>query len=556
MSEPPIQDEKKQPEKEPKKIEVGDTFPHEKPWGRYSWEPDPSSKLQENFSPKLQELLQQDVDNRTGLLLAYQQIHDDAKVGKPISAQDFTGAEEQFNEESRRIKGLVSTEIRRIAGEHIAPSHNQQVKTPIDSKDAVAQAEEVRPGLFQRVKDFFHTVMERAEFQKRLETDYAIAKEDKFFQWKREHPEVLETIRYTKPVDEAFRRSLQYNGHRKNLALEECVTTQQDLVEDLLKKNRGIAIGDIHTFAQSARFVADNMATLKASGVDTLYIEFPDKQFQALDSMSAAQCRQFVRDRKYGDLTLPTAAQNAIANGTNSSDDMWAEWVNMIATAKEHGIRVVNVDKKGEVRNFEIVQSLQHRVASTNWQWAANIETDRKQLEEKNQGGGKFVVFGGGFHFLRRSNGNGLVDDALSIPVVLFERREQSASPAFRREISPNGADFYLPGGTKYYDTQASVRATDADQIADGLEKIKCLPGVTAVIGVLRQFQENSEKAAYESTNPIKPVKIDDFTIPPDLTPKGVPIEKQQQKMQTPPMEIEVPKMPQIQKQVSGQTQT
>lgn len=444
-----------------------------------------ASKNDELMSPELKGLAQQAVDNQTELYLTYHQIHEAAEADKPVTAQHFSDAEVRYIQESVRIDTLANKEMYRIAFQTAEPT-------------GVVGEGEGRKGLVDRITGFLKSVQDGANRYKELQHNYDSEKDAALFNWKMMNSDVVQEIRDTEPLTHSLRRALEGSEQRKNIILEDGVDTQEGLVRELLKKNRGVAFGDVHVFAQSSHFIAENMASFKEAGVDTLYVEFPEKDFKQIEAMSVEECKQLMRDRKFGSITLPTANEIASAYGTKSADDMALEWLGMITAAKEQGVRVVNVDKQDAVRDIESLDLGAHRIASTNLQWTANIEADRKKLQESNQGDGKFIVFGGMAHFLNRDNSHGMVDDMLGIPVVQFEKSKPTAI-AFRQGISPNGADFYLSGGERYLDTRSAVRAVDFDQMADGLETIQWMPGVNYAIDALRVAERQSRAEVLKS---------------------------------------------------------
>jgi hypothetical protein len=269
----------------------------------------------------------------------------------------------------------------------------------------------------------------------------------------RAEPDLIHAFK-TDALDRAFASEyVTCDRSTKNTQLAPVAHTEAGLVSAILSANRGFALGDLHVQNECCTFLARNMATFKARGVDTIYTESP--MVQHVKDFTPAELRQLARDGHYKHVRLLTAKELAAAYGAKAADNVSAEDAKMLAAAKENGIRVVYIDKdSGAAREAE---TMEHRTASTNFIWTDNISADRALLAKQGEPAGKFIAFGGLCHFISdKYSHNGMVAKALDIPVIAYERADKHG-PAFRQETNPNGPDFYLPGGMDYDDMRSAV---------------------------------------------------------------------------------------------------
>lgn len=332
------------------------------------------------------------------------------------------------------------------------------------------------------------------------------------------------------------------------------ISTERGLLAALLMKNRGLAIGDVHTQDEAPKLVSENMPLFKMLGVDTLYIEFSDDAFQKLSAMSASDIRELVQKRETDGLKLRKNEDVAAAYGVGNADDTMAAWPLMFAAAKENGIRIVNIDKKDLARIAS--QGSKMRIAETNFIWTENIEEDRRQLKEKTGKEGKFVVFGGFAHFAHgtlneeKEISTGMVDEALGIPVIAFERRDKNEPPVFRRDPSKNGPDFYLRGGNDYPATDAVVRMGDIANIKDMLSRFESISGVEAVQQKLDDWSQQYEQQFKESVGKGKPEIAP--MIPERLIPKNPDLKSTKKTPKVEPRDAQDIQMPSVPKTPAG----
>jgi hypothetical protein len=290
--------------------------------------------------------------------------------------------------------------------------------------------------------------------------------------WMETQPDLHARMNDTHVLEAVFYRDHVRQGPAKNLDIGQGADTPGELMAALLKNNQGIALGDIHVYDESSKLIADNTETLKKSGVKTIYLEFDDKKFRQLDALTPAQLKELQKNGVYGDITISSAEKMAQGYGVATKDDSMASVVGMIAAAKEGGMRVVNIDRKGEARNYELRAGKQ-RLVTTNYTWVDAIEKDRAGMLKRGEDPGKYLVFGGNGHF----TGEGMVDEALGIPTIGFDNREKKPGAGLVRGHSKNGADFYLPGGTDYVDMRKMAHAEDLKDHSETLKHLGFIPG-------------------------------------------------------------------------------
>ncbi len=320
----------------------------------------------------------------------------------------------------------------------------------------------------------------------------------------KEQPELELLFGDGKPLNDIFLREHVQNAPRKQLDIDADVKTSGGLLEALLQKNPGVAVADIHVFDESSKLLADHMDVLVRSGVKTVYVEAPENFFRKIDRLTVAEIKELQQKRVVGDVSLADPFLQALLYGVAEKDDSMGSYVGMIAAAKEHGLRVVNIDRKGEARRYEVGMG-EHRIHSTNFTWADAIEKDRAAMVARGEDPGKYVIFGGIAHFTAGMKSNGLVDEGLGVPVIAFDRRGKEA--AFERTPGGNAPDFYLPGGMDYLDTKKHLGAAELKHGADALSKFALIPGVSEVValmgGVAKQIELDVVKGMRKVEEPM-----------------------------------------------------
>src|SRR5579862_3275208 len=331
----------------------------------------------------IKRLVDESVGVDLDLLRAYQYIAQDAALGKVVRGHDFTDQESRLNDRQNDIEAKLA---KALADGDIAQ----------DSLKAEATA--------------FGENAARAV------------------------PDLLQAFR-TDALDRAFAREYLASAQRaKNTRLNPTTTTESAFVADLLSANKGFALGENHLQDECCTFLARNMGTFKAHGVDTIYME--SQALQRVKGFSPAELRQLARDGHYQHVRLPSAKDQAETYNSARSDNVLCEEIKMLAAAKENGIRLVYIDKRaGLARDAE---TMGHRIASTNFVWTDIINADRGMLAKKSHPEGKYIVVGGLGHFIcNKFSMNGMVDKALGIPVIAYERADKQG-PAFKRATNPD----------------------------------------------------------------------------------------------------------------------
>jgi hypothetical protein len=362
--------------------------------------------------------------------------------------------------QARRDADLMKPILRRLFDDYLQIQRNAAAGSPVSTQD------------FRSAEGRFNgavRLLPREAQGDQPMNDYVFAETQKFI---RDHPEVGQSLNPFTLNLAFYKQHIDGVAPVENTGLNFQTDTEGELVADLLSKNPGFALGDAHNQNETLQFLTRNMAALRKTGVDTIYYEGGVGQYNDLTSK---ELRSLADTGKFYDLVLPTAQHTAKHFNIAESDHRHKALVLMVAAAKDHGIEIVDMDKGGPARTAESVV-LKQRMASTNFSWTENIKADREAMEASGREPGKFVVFGGMYHFIRTNiatdrvmaGSNGLVDEALGIPLLAFEQANPQRSAAFRRSGNANGPDFYLPGGLDYNDTVSIVG--DAGQ--NGLEKL------------------------------------------------------------------------------------
>jgi hypothetical protein len=403
------------------------------------------------------------------LYTAYKNISERAKNGGYITADDFIKAENRYNQ---LMEPIEKSEYELL---------NKKTRSKNETADIKANY----------VKEYYKKIVN----------------------WENSNPEIINGFNDVKFMDEAFQR--QYLAFpTKNLSLPANTETPQQLITALLKNNDGIAIGDIHSHTSaSMSFISDNIKTFKKARVDTIYIEMEEYEYKEINQLSTVELKTRLNARTPDDIKAD-AQELAKHYGVKEAGDAYGDTMRLFLAAKENGIRIANIDKQGPIRNFEATM----RSPSTNFIWTENIISDRKNAEP----GSKYIVWGGAGHFTNSIVENGLVDERLGIPLIAFDSREKDAGkPLIIKGDSPNGADFYLPGGNCYPDLPTKFKVIDnARAESEALlnnkpDKAKRLGEAAAKY--MEQFLEK-DRECY----PVEDVKTP--KPPPAYTPSSTPL--------------------------------
>jgi len=334
-----------------------------------------------------------------GLLKEYQNINKRAAQGELITAEDFRKAEQKYN---IAIQHISETAGQVISEEAAKTAHNQEEIIPI-------------------AKDLSNKLSEQSATYLDI--------------YKKTHPDVLSDIENVANLDNSFLKQHK-NAPEKNTSISSNIDSNKELVTDLLSKNNGVAIADIHTKSDSLKLIADNMADYKNAGVDTVYMEIGNSEYQSLSSLSIEQLKEKINSRTPEEISA-AISENKKHFHSDVGHDSYGDMMKVFLAAKENGVEIISIDKTGSARNFES-RNVEHRISSSNYEFTENIEQDRKQNHKE----GKYLVFGGENHFGEKGQQRGLVDEALGIPVVAFTEENNTK---ITKGTNPNGADFYIP---------------------------------------------------------------------------------------------------------------
>lgn len=553
---------------DPKKPDISkpDLFPEELPdaretpfsgpfGGQWGWE---QPSFSDALSPILHELAGREADARLDLFKAWKEAHDAAADGRFITDEDFTIAEKRYSYVSERIKPIVEQEIKRSveekmrAGQIVFPSDfsetvmekSQKLGDPSLQPSTPTLSQRALKGLKSAVDFIEQGLQQKQNLIAGTTLDYQLSVLRRTSVLLAPHPEITSAIQDNAVLNEAFRRQYLANAPKvevdlsgieqsermrqagilsniasfgtpdtpasKDLISRSQFLIQQEVIARALSQYGKAGFLDAHIFDEAPNAVSRMVAMFKEQNVDTVYLEFPDKSFQQLEKLSNSEMRALVEDREFRTadgqtINIPTAKENRRIYNAGISDDTHLAWHNMIATLRESGIRVVNIDKKEHARDLEMETFPSHRVPSTNFTWIGAIKADQeawaKELNKQGKKPGKYVVFAGAGHSIL----GGGISKALHMPTFAFTKGNPLTDPAFKQGTSPNGATFYFPGGNDYIDTEKWVMAYDMQQFADIL---KGVPGLQLLAEPLEKTSVKYREEALDSLH-IKPERLE-----------------------------------------------
>jgi|CXWL01.1.fsa_nt_gi hypothetical protein len=308
--------------------------------------------------------------------------------------------------------------------------------------------------------------------------------------WLDENAPAMKDVRNLGALNEIFHKDYLKDSPAKNLSIAPNTNTPKELLLDILSKNNGIAVGDYHNSSTSYPLVSENMAALKKSGVDTIYFDANDVGFSKLNNMSTNELKDELAKRT-PEFIKEEAEKNAAGSYRNKTPlDNYGDQLRLFLSAKENGIRLVNIDKEDPARGFESSRALgDHRVGSTNYTWTEKILDDRQNMPS----GGKYIILGGAGHFGSiGATGRGYVDERLGIPFIAFDDRDKNDKSPILKGHHKDGADFYLPGGECHPDIKRTAEAANYENLAKRLKKHP--EDYEKILGTLKKDLSEDEK--------------------------------------------------------------
>jgi hypothetical protein len=192
--------------------------------------------------------------------------------------------------------------------------------------------------------------------------------------------------------------------------------------EDLLKKNRGLFIGEVHTNYDAQSFVASQLPKWKELGVTTLYVEY--NMYKAAAVQGGKDCTE----QYMGPSTLPKK-----------------EYINtmraVIRDATAAGIRVIGHDSftghSWSWDQLEMDTKLENKLIFNGSAFDARDDF-AAQVINKTYDGKKFIVYGGAAHsgneIKDRPSQKGL-DEKLGIPSIDFNDLANAGETSLSRLI-------------------------------------------------------------------------------------------------------------------------
>ena len=253
-------------------------------------------------------------------------------------------------------------------------------------------------------------------------------------------------MNYSSLVLSANAEKFGNKSDQENTSINDTTKKQDNLYQELLGKNSGLAVGDQHNQGESLQLISRNMKDAKKQGLDTVYIEMEASSFEVLRNCTDKQLQEFydkgktVIDGKT--LNLDSAKDTAKHYEQSHSDNWSKEMVGMAIAARKEGVRLVNIDAR--LSNNPIENEDDARIAKTNLEWPQAIADDRKA----NDLHGKYIVFAGVAHFADTDH-KGLVDERLGIPSIAFDHSRKETD-SYRKAKPEEGIDYWMDGGPDY----------------------------------------------------------------------------------------------------------
>lgn len=190
-------------------------------------------------------------------------------------------------------------------------------------------------------------------------------------------------------------------GHKKVIPVDlDIKLPPANIMQNILQDNSGAVIGNSHDDCDTIYHLCENMALLKESGVQTLFIEVPCGSKAAFDAFNDP------KNPSYG--KLKDLNKNMASLGVLGAETLPKEHYEAVSqlylAANKAGIKVVPVDQPFVARNLSEEGLLERRMRSSDSIMAYNI------AQYCNENEGKFVYLCG--------FGHSMVAEKLNVPMV------------------------------------------------------------------------------------------------------------------------------------------
>ncbi len=487
----------------------------------------------DRLTPELRQVVDGNVEARAELMLGYKAAIDGAESGKPIIGERLNKLQEKFDDaEKSSFSDDVEKMVYRAAYE----------RTKAESaKDAAAaengQERSTLATIAGGIGSAGMNVMRFISNTEKVRDDFYDAYEARSKEWDDENKEALRGLNGEALNAALMQQHVKDGKPAKNTDISPDTKDAQGLVKELLAKNDGIAIADVHVFDESYDFVGNNMKQLKEAGVKTIYVEENHEIYKQLyDRLSAEELRTFVKKgyiekpEEYIDMEITSPDENALNYGVKKSDHFQAAIINMYAAAKENGIKIVGIDEREPPFSDEAMPEWR-RIGITNAIWTDNIKNHRAMMHVQGlvtgEDPGKYVVVGGRGHFTI----DGKVDELLGIPVVGFTKGAKNSEVAFEKTNTPSDPDFLLPGGVDYIDTKKDLKAEKLGYAGDALIALPMSPAAAvaakaAGVGLKMYAEKYNEEVMTDMNRVYTPEELSvDKPLTPPATPQTKPKE-------------------------------
>lgn len=200
------------------------------------------------------------------------------------------------------------------------------------------------------------------------------------------------------------------------------------LLQNILKHNEGICIGEMHHDRSPKKLIIDNLEELKKQGLTTLYLEH-----LFYDSMQSRLDQYFKSDSQTLNPILEAYLKN-LDTGFRVRDNNY-DFLALVKAAKKAGIRVVGIDTTVSyycgVSDKTGVEDDQKRYLAMN-----SVATAIIEREQKLNPGGKYIALMGSGHVatVNEVNVPGIAE-LLSVPSIIVEPNEKAGKTSIEFDV-------------------------------------------------------------------------------------------------------------------------
>ncbi len=302
------------------------------------------------------------------------------------------------------------------------------------------------------------------------QSDYGLIMDkakEKFAKWKEEHNDYHKEVYDTEQINKIFSRDYITAKAGKKTDIDPDTKTQEELFNQLLGKNNGLAFAGVGDNSAEIALVTKNMKHFHDKGVGVVYVVGNPDDIETLNKLSKDQVKNIIADISINMEKTPSSSKEYAAYKESMNI------ASLVLSAKENNVSLEAINSILQDNGSRSLPAQQHAIARNNFILTDDIRDSQllRPIFNKDEHHNKYIIIGDIKNFistLDKSNGN--VDEALGIPVITL-RTGDSRDPLIEKGKSSNGADFHLRTHDCRPDTKGLAIAGDSNDMAGSILK-------------------------------------------------------------------------------------